>query len=99
MAFLLSPIFNCQQFFDGNGDPLAGGQIGTFLAGSFTNGATTYSDNTGTENTNPINLDSSGRITVNIWLDSETLYNLVLYEADGTTPITNCDQIYGIPTP
>lgn len=48
------------QFFDANGNPLAGGQVYTYVVGT-TTPKTTYSDIGGTvSNTNPITLDSSG---------------------------------------
>lgn len=49
------------QFFDNNGDPLTGGKIYCYEAGT-TTPKVTYKDLAGTEpNTNPIILDSSGR--------------------------------------
>lgn len=56
------------QFFDANGNPLAGGKLYTYVAGT-TTPVVTYTDNTGTAtNTNPIILDSRGE--ANIWLDN-----------------------------
>src|SRR5271170_728148 len=49
-----------QQFFGANGQPLAGGFVYTYVAGTSTP-APTYLDYTGTSlNTNPITLDSGG---------------------------------------
>lgn len=54
------------QFFDGNGNPLAGGKIYTYAAGTTTPLAS-YTDSTGTvAASNPIILDSAGRAA--IWL-------------------------------
>lgn len=49
-----------QQFFDNNGNPLAGGKVCTFAAGTTTPLAS-YSDNGITLNANPVVLDSAGR--------------------------------------
>ena len=50
------------QFFDNNGDPLAGGKL-TFYATGTTTLTTTYSDSAETvPNANPVILDASGRM-------------------------------------
>jgi hypothetical protein len=70
------------QFFDNNGDPLAGGLLYTYLVGTSTD-QPTYSDHAlATEHANPIVLDSAGRAT--IFFDS-VRYKLVLKDADGVT--------------
>jgi hypothetical protein len=55
-----------KQFFDNNGNPLAGGKIYTYVTGTGTPKAT-YVSPSGAANTNPIILDSAGR--ADIWLD------------------------------
>jgi hypothetical protein len=57
------------QFFDNNGVPLAGGLIYTYAAGT-TTPQTTYTSSAGTTaHTNPIVLDSAGRVPGGqIWL-------------------------------
>lgn len=66
------------QFFDNNGDPLAGGKVYTYEPGTTTNKAT-YTDSTaGTSNANPVVLDSAGRAA--IWLSG--YYRIVLNDAD-----------------
>lgn len=56
-----------RQFFDSNGDTLAGGKIYTYSAGTTTDKAT-YVDNAGNAaHTNPIILDAAGRIPDEIW--------------------------------
>jgi len=63
------------QFFDANGNPLAGGKLYTYSSGTSTP-LTSYTDYTGnTANTNPIILDSRGE--ANLWLGVNT-YRLVL---------------------
>lgn len=57
-----------QQFFDANGNPLAGGKLYTYAAGTTTPLATYTDSNGGTPNTNPIVLDSRGE--ANVWLGS-----------------------------
>ena len=64
------------QFFDANGDPLVGGLLYTYEAGSTTPLAT-YTDSTGVSaNTNPIVLDSRGE--ANVWLGAD-IYKFALY--------------------
>ena len=68
---ILTPM-PVMQFFDSLGNPLAGGKLYTYEAGTTTLLAT-YTDQTGdTANTNPVILDSAGR--ANIWLDTTQLY-------------------------
>jgi hypothetical protein len=56
------------QFFDNNGVVLAGGKLYTYDAGTTTLRAT-YTDSTGaTPNSNPIVLDSAGRVPNEVWL-------------------------------
>ena len=55
-----------QQFFDANGNPLSGGKLYTYAAGT-TTPLVTYTNSGGvTANTNPIILDSRGE--ANVWL-------------------------------
>lgn len=66
------------QFFDDNGTPLTGGKLYTYIAGT-TTPATTYTDSTGTTaNTNPVILNSAGRVPYEIWLTSGTNYKFIL---------------------
>ena len=83
------------QFFDSNGVPLAGGKLYTYAAGT-TTPAVTYTDNTGgTPHSNPIVLDSAGRVSSEIWLASATLYKFVLTTSTDITIWTK-DNIPGI---
>ena len=67
-------------FVDAAGQPLVGGQLYTYIAGTTTLQAT-YTDATATTaNTNPIILDSRGE--ANVWLGS-AVYKFVLKDADG----------------
>jgi hypothetical protein len=92
MSILLSPVLNEQQF-DANGDPLAGGFIYTYLAGTTTQ-VTTYKTSAGTAHSNPIVLDSSGYFPTGtqLWLDSGRSYKFVVQNSAGVT-IRTIDNI------
>lgn len=66
------------QFFDNNGDPLSGGLLYTYDAGTTTPRATYTSSSGGTANANPIVLDSAGRTPQEVWLTNGVLYKFVL---------------------
>lgn len=68
-----------QRFFDSNGDPLAGGKLYSYEAGTTTPLAT-YTDQSGsTANTNPIILDASGE--ADVWVDAAVAYKFVLHDS------------------
>jgi len=82
-----------QQFFDANGNPLAGGKLYTYIAGT-TSPTTTYVDSAGvTTNTNPIILDSRGE--ANVWLGTGTYKFKLLSATD--VEIWTVDNIPGAP--
>lgn len=95
MPQYLSPIGN-DQFIDANGDPLTGGQIETYLAGSSTPAAT-YTDDSGvTPQSNPIQLNSLGRPTLGpIWLTGGVSYKFIIKNSSGST-LWTIDDIAGI---
>lgn len=72
---ILTPM-PVMQFFDNNGDPLAGGKLYTYVAGTTTPLATYTSQTGGTSNPNPVILDSAGRAS--IWLSATQLYYMEL---------------------
>ena len=77
MTTLISPQPKL-QFFDANGNPLVGGKLYTYAAGT-TTPLTSYTSSTGgTANTNPVILDSRGEASV--WL-GDSLYKLRLTSA------------------
>lgn len=80
-VLLLPPIF---QFFDNNGDPLEGGKVFTYAAGTTTKQAT-YTDSTGASAApNPIQLDAAGRPESGmgaIW--GNGAYKFIVQDADG----------------
>jgi hypothetical protein len=83
------------QFFDNNGVILSGGLIYTYAAGTTTPQAT-YTTSTGnTAHTNPIVLDSAGRVPGGeIWLTMGLNYKFVLKTSAAVT-IATFDNIYG----
>ena len=95
MAVNLSPIGNGQQFFDNNGQPLNGGLVYTYQAGSTTPLASYTNINGNVANTNPIVLDSSGRTPTDVWLTYGYFYKFVVKTSAAVT-IGTYDNIYGI---
>lgn len=94
MAFSLAPDFE-QQFFDNNGDPLSGGKVYSYEAGTTTPQATYTDSSGGTPNANPVILDSSGRAT--IWLDVELSYKFVIKDSNDVT-VKTVDSMIGLLT-
>jgi hypothetical protein len=81
------------QFFDNNGDPLDGGLLYIYAAGT-TTPATTFTDYTGgTNNTNPVVMDSAGRTPAQIWLTAGSSYKFLLKTSAGVTIKTD-DNIF-----
>jgi hypothetical protein len=56
-----------RQFFDSNGDPLNGGKLYTYEAGTTTNKSTYQDDAGASAHANPIELDSAGRVPAEVW--------------------------------
>lgn len=76
------------QFFDNSGDVLSGGKIYTYEAGTTTLLATYTSSTGNTAHTNPIVLDSAGRVPGGeIWVVSQ-LYKFVLKTSADVTIAT-----------
>lgn len=97
MAVNLSPLGGvAAQFFNNDGVPLAGGLIYTYTAGTNTPAAT-YTTGAGTiAHSNPIVLDSAGRIpTGEIWLTDGVAYKFVIKDVN-LTLIGTYDNIVGI---
>jgi hypothetical protein len=83
------------QFFDSNGDPLSGGLLYTYAAGT-TTPETTYTDDSGlTTNANPIVLDSAGRTPAGVWLTQAIAYKFALKTSLGID-IWTFDDIVGV---
>ena len=82
MTTILSPVL-VQGFRDNNGNPLFGGQLFSYQAGTTTPQAT-YTDSTGgTPNANPTILNARGE--ANIWIPPNTAYKFVLQDSAGNT--------------
>ena len=97
MTVNLSPFAGAgAQFFDDNGDPLSGGKIFTYAAGTTTPKAT-YTDYTGgTAHANPIILDAAGRPPSEVWLTYGDAYKFILKDSLDTL-VGTFDHIDGIP--
>lgn len=95
MSVNLSPIGNGINFLTTTGQPLAGGKLYTYQAGSSTP-LTTYTDNNGLiANTNPIILGTDGRLPSELWLTYGYNYKFALQDANSNA-IATYDNLYGI---
>jgi hypothetical protein len=97
MAVNLSPVGGVAgQFFDNNGNPLAGGKIFTYSAGTTTNQATYTSATGAIAHSNPIILDGAGRVpSGEIWLTDGLEYKFVIKDSVDAL-IGTFDNIIGI---
>ena len=87
-----SPVFTG---LDTNGDPVAGGKLHTYAAGTTTNQAT-YSDvNLTSANANPVVLDSAGRAT--LYIPAGARFKYVMKSSTDVT-IWTADNINAVPT-
>lgn len=87
---VLAPVIKF-RWFDGDGEPLAGGKVYTYIAGTTTPLAT-YTDYTGlVPNTNPVILDSDGY--ADIWLGA-AFYKFVIADENDVVLITT-DNVAG----
>ena len=96
MAVFLSPVGGAAaQFFTNSGVILSGGKLYTYAAGTTTPKVTYTSFNGNTPHTNPIILDSAGRVPGGeIWL-SPSPYKFALYTSTNVL-IATYDNIFGI---
>jgi hypothetical protein len=101
MAVYLSPIGGAGwQFFDNSGNPLTGGRLYTYAAGT-TTPQTTYTTFAGNvAHTNPIVLDSAGRIPSGgeVWLTQNISYKFVL-RTSADVLIATYDNISAVALP
>lgn len=96
MAVFLSPVGGvAAQFFTNSGVPLSGGKLYTYAAGT-TTPKTSYTSSSGSTNhTNPIILDSAGRVPGGeIWI-SASPYKFVLNTSTDVL-IATYDNVIGI---
>jgi hypothetical protein len=97
MSVFLSPLAGAGwQFFSNIGQPLAGGQIYTYSAGTTTPLATYTSISGNIANTNPIVLDAYGRVSNEVWLSVGSSYKFVLLDSSNVQ-IGTYDNISGTP--
>ena len=95
MAQFLAPLINEQQM-DANGDPLSGGFIEVYLAGSSTPAATTSDKAGAVPNTWPMVLNTLGVNTQGaVWVTGGALYKFIIKNAANVTQRT-IDNIAGI---
>ena len=85
MTVSISPLAR-QQYLDINGNPISGGKLFSYIAGTTTKTNTYTSSTGGSANTNPILLDSSGRTPSGVWLTDGTDYKFVLAPSTDTDP-------------
>lgn len=98
MAVNLSPVGGvAAQFFDNSGNPLTGGKLYTYSAGTTTPAVTYTSSSGATANTNPIVLDAAGRVpnSGEVWLTDGLQYKFVLKTSTDTL-LATYDNIVGI---
>jgi hypothetical protein len=85
MTVSISPYAR-QQFYDSAGNPIVGGKLFTYLAGTTTK-ANTYTTSVGNvANSNPIVLDASGRLPYGLWLTDSVDYKFVLAPSTDSDP-------------
>lgn len=98
MAVFLSTVGGvAAQFFDNNGNPLSGGKLFTYAAGT-TTPVVAYTNSLGNVAwTNPIVLDAAGRVpnSGEIWLTDGVIYKFVLKDSNDVL-IATYDNITGI---
>jgi len=97
MAVFLSPVGGAAaQFFTNSGIPLSGGKLYTYAAGTTTPQATFTSVSGATPHSNPIILNSAGRVaTGEIWLTGGVSYKFLLKDSNDVL-IATYDNISGI---
>ena len=98
MTVLISPVAGAAwQLSNNSGVPLSGGKIYTYAAGT-TTPQTTYTTSAGNvAHSNPIVLDSAGRVPAGgeVWVTQSVNYKFVIKDANDTLISTN-DNLYGI---
>lgn len=98
MAVNLSPVGGAAaQFFDNSGNPLTGGKLYSYLAGTTTPAATYTTSAGNVAHSNPIVLDAAGRVPAGgeIWLTNGVSYKFVLKTSTDTS-IGTYDNVTGI---
>jgi hypothetical protein len=98
MAAFLSPLGGAGwQFFNDQGNVLAGGMLYTYLAGTTTPAATYTTSVANVANPNPIILNAEGRTPQEVWLTGGTQYKFVVQDATSVTVTPGTwDNISGV---
>jgi hypothetical protein len=96
MAVYLSPVGGvAAQFFDNNGIPLSGGKLYTYAAGTTTPQATYTTSLGDISHSNPIILNTAGRVPGGeIWLTASS-YKFTLKDSTDAL-IATYDNVYGV---
>jgi hypothetical protein len=97
MSVFLSPVGGAgAQFFDNNGNPLTGGKLYTYAAGTTTPQVTYTSSAGNVAHTNPIVLDAAGRVpgSSEVWLQFAP-YKFVLKTSTDVT-LGTWDNVSGV---
>lgn len=93
MTLALSSFGSLSQFFDNSGTPLSAGKLQFCQAGSFTTNQDTWTTSAGTVlNSNPIILDSAGRLQSDVWVTVDKAYNIILLSSDNVI-LDNVDNV------
>lgn len=96
MSAYLSPVFGAgAQLFNNQGVVLSGGKLYTYLAGTTTPQQTWTTSAQSVANANPLIMDSSGRVSSEIWLTGGVTYKFVLTDSAGGA-IGTWDYISGV---
>jgi hypothetical protein len=98
MTAYLSPVGN-DQFVDVNGNPLTGGKVYTYLAGTSTPADTWATSAGDVAQPNPIVLNSLGATFNPIWLTADVAYKIVIKDSLGVSTLYTFDNITGINDP
>lgn len=98
MSVFLSPVGGAgAQFFDNNGNPLTGGKLYTYEAGTTTPAVTYTSVSGNTAHSNPIILDAAGRVpgSSEVWLFGSNAYKFLLKDSNDVL-LGTWDNVVGI---
>lgn len=94
-AFLAPAIGAAFQGLSNTGAVLPGGKIYTYIAGTTTPAATWTDSTQAVQNSNPLILNSAGRIPTEVWLLGGTSYKFVLTDSAGNV-LATWDNVPGI---
>jgi hypothetical protein len=97
MSLYLCPLFiGTVQFTTSVGEPLSGGQIFTYAAGTSTLISTATTSTGAANNPNPIQLDVNGRLTQEIWLTGGQAYKFIVTDSANNQVGPTYDNITGV---